>query len=160
VGGASALPFHRIELMYMFMRCWYPECFAILLKTDKDKGSCECGLTKFRGVPLGSGKVTKLEEQLFKQGLVHLIDGDLVGLDPDTLNLDNDAYWKTVRENFGRQRTRARKRAAEKRRGELEKWLEEEAEREGFSFADIKARHEKESADRDSGLRRNDSGDK
>ena len=109
-----------------FMRCSYPECFAILLKEDKDKGGCSCGLNKFRGVPLGAGKLTPVEEKLFEDGLVHLIDVDMVGPDPDVLNLDNESYWAEVKERLGRQRARAKKQAAEKKRHLLEKWYTEE----------------------------------
>jgi len=140
----------RLHKKFMFVRCSYPECFAILTKENKDKGGCECGLNKFRGVPLGAGKITPEEEKLFELGLVHLIQADMVPPDPDLLNIDNEKYWGRVNREHGRQRSRARKRKAEKKRGELEKWLKEQERISGLNIEEIVA--EATSPDRDSRL--------
>ena len=137
---------------FIFVRCSFPECFAILTKVNKIKGSCDCGLNKFRGIPLGKGKITDLEEKLFLEGLVHIIDIAREGLSPAVLNLDNPAFWEEVKKNFGRQVMRARKREAEKRRGELEDWLAKERDIEGINIVEIAAEIEAESLSGDSSL--------
>ncbi|MGW8179692.1 MAG: hypothetical protein ACWGQW_13170 [bacterium] len=122
---------------FMYVRCSYPECYGILTKEQRDRGVCQCGLNKFRGVPLGAGKLTPEEEQLFEKGLVHLINVGAVAPDPDLLNLDNDAYWERVAKEFNRQRARARRRKAEKKRGDLEKWLKEQERLSGLNIKGI-----------------------
>jgi hypothetical protein len=141
------------EKRFMFVRCSYPECHAILTKEAKNKGGCECGLNKFRGVPLGQGKLKPGEEKLFEQGLVHYIDIDMVPPDPDLLNVDNDKYWERVTETFGRQRSRARRRKADKKRGQLDRWLKEQEELSGLNIEEIRSElEEAESSDRRSSL--------
>ncbi len=143
-------PAVRKSKKFMFVRCAYPECYAILLKGYQVRGGCECGLNKFRGVPLGAGKLTPQEEKLFEHGLVHLIDMDMIPPDPDLLNLDNPKYWRVITRDLGRNRSRAKKRKAEKKRKDLERWLAEQERISGLNVGEII--QEAKDFDRDRGL--------